>query len=385
MGILGQVLCMNKFWNWSIGLFVDLFKNYGWAIIVFTVALKLILSPLDFLQRRATIKNSRMQAIVQPEIEQINKKYSGQRDVINQKTMEVYKKHNYNVTGTCFVMLINIVITFVVFLTLFSALNGLADRQLVSQYTQLKSAYEVSVSEGADVNTAVLDAWDEYKDENSWLWIKNVWIGDNKNSQFVSYKVWYKKYQKTDEYKSLIVDKTDEEIETFGTELKSEYDTIKAIVMSKKSNQGWNGYYILVVLAGGVTFLSQWIMSRASRVQTKSKKGEIQTQQSTNFMMMILLPIVMIIFALSSNSAFSLYLIANSAMTSLIGLITGKIVNKSDDSDKGGRSITITNTKSSNVVNYSRNYVQPSQTKAERKRKKAEDKANKYFGQGDNK
>lgn len=385
MGILGQVLCMNKFWNWSIGLFVDLFKNYGWAIIVFTIALKLILSPLDFLQRRATIQNSRMQAIVQPEIEQINKKYSGQRDVINQKTMEVYKKHNYNVTGTCFTMLINIVITFVVFLTLFSSLNSLADRQLVSQYTQLKSAYEVAVTEGTDIDTAVLDTWDEYKDENSWLWIKNVWIGDSSKSQFVSYSEWYKKYKKTDEYKSLIAGKSDEEIEAFGTGLKSEYDTIKTIVMSQKSNQGWNGYYILVVLAGGVTFLSQWITSRASRVQTKSKNGEVKTQQSTNFLMMFLLPAVMVIFALTSNSAFSLYLIVNSAMTSLIGLIAGKVVNKSDDADQGGRSITITNTKSSNVVNYSRNYVQPSQTKAERKRKKAEDKANKYFGQGDKK
>ena len=118
---ISQLLSLNDFWNWAINLFVSFIGNYGWAIIVFTVALKLILVPLDYFQRRATIKNTQMQSIVQPEIAKIEKKFAGNKQMINQKTMEIYKKNNYNVVGTCVVMLVNIVLTFVIFISLFSA------------------------------------------------------------------------------------------------------------------------------------------------------------------------------------------------------------------------------------------------------------------------
>ena len=53
MGMLSELLITNAFWTWSLNLFIDLCKNYGWAIILFTIVLKLILSPLDYMQAQS--------------------------------------------------------------------------------------------------------------------------------------------------------------------------------------------------------------------------------------------------------------------------------------------------------------------------------------------
>lgn len=47
--------------------------NYAWAIIVFTIVVKLVIFPLDFVNRRISAKNAKVQALVQPEIEDIQK------------------------------------------------------------------------------------------------------------------------------------------------------------------------------------------------------------------------------------------------------------------------------------------------------------------------
>ena len=44
----------NGFWQNLIGIMVDLVTNYGLALILFSILLKIVLSPLDFMQRRTT-------------------------------------------------------------------------------------------------------------------------------------------------------------------------------------------------------------------------------------------------------------------------------------------------------------------------------------------
>ena len=134
-----NLLLTKQCWKTLIDLFVSFLGNYGWAIILFTVALKLVLLPLDIIQRRVSKKNTEMQAIVQPEIQALQKKYPNDKDKINQGTMAIYKKHNYNVVGSCVVLLINLVVTLVVFFTLFQSLNYISRDKLTSQYAQLQT------------------------------------------------------------------------------------------------------------------------------------------------------------------------------------------------------------------------------------------------------
>lgn len=377
MGMLGELLITNAFWTWSLNLFIDLCKNYGWAVILFTIVLKLILSPLDYMQRKVTIKNAQMQAIVQPEIAKLQKQYANQKDVINQKTMEIYKKHNYNVVGSCVAMLVNMVVTLVVFITLFTSLNNMATIKLSNQYLDLKSAYDTAIVNSEDANQAVLDEFDAIIGNDGFLWIKNLWVADTYKPPMVTFDTFFAQYKKTDEYEANISGLSAEQVTAYNEVLSNEYEVIRTIVYTDEANTGWNGYFILVVLAGVVSVLSQYISMSAMKTKNQPKE-----QQSTGKVMMIVLPIVMVIFTLTSNSMFSLYIITNSAMTALIGYIMGVIIKKT--SKPIGETVSTTNTgKSSNVVSYSHNYQPPKTKKV--KAKVVENKTNKYFGTQDKK
>ncbi len=140
-------------WEKIIMAFHNGIPNYAWAIIVFTIVVKLVIFPLDFVNRRISAKNAKVQALVQPEIEDIQKKYGNNKQMINQKTMEIYKKHNYNVTGSCVIMLVYMALTLFIFITLFSALNNMAAYKVGSQYQEMENAFNKVAYETEEIET----------------------------------------------------------------------------------------------------------------------------------------------------------------------------------------------------------------------------------------
>ena len=97
MGMLNfsQMLITKAFWGKCIDLFVKWVGNYGWAIILLTIAIKLVLMPIDILQKRTNAKNAKMQAIMQPELQKVQQQFPGNRNKLNQKQMELAKKYNF--------------------------------------------------------------------------------------------------------------------------------------------------------------------------------------------------------------------------------------------------------------------------------------------------
>jgi YidC/Oxa1 family membrane protein insertase len=95
--------------------------NYGWSIVVVTIALNFVLFPLKITSMKSMKK---MQAL-QPQIAIINEKYKnvGLRDPKkadqNQEVMELYKKHGVNPMGGCVPMLLQIPF-FIAFYKVFS-------------------------------------------------------------------------------------------------------------------------------------------------------------------------------------------------------------------------------------------------------------------------
>ena len=80
------------------------FKNYGVAVIIFTIVIKLLLLPLTIKQYRST---SKMQEI-QPLIQDIQRRYKNDKEKMNQELMKVYREHKYNPAGGCLPMLIQL-------------------------------------------------------------------------------------------------------------------------------------------------------------------------------------------------------------------------------------------------------------------------------------
>ncbi len=105
-GVIVQVL------GWIMEIlfaFTNLFGvvNIGLSIILFTLVTKLILFPLSLNQQ----KSSKIQAVIQPEIQAIQKKYKGKNDndsmmKMNVETRAVYEKYGASMTGGCLPLLI---------------------------------------------------------------------------------------------------------------------------------------------------------------------------------------------------------------------------------------------------------------------------------------
>ena len=139
--LLGAVAAPTGVWEKIIMAFHNGIPNYAWAIIVFTIVIKLVMLPFDLLNKYVTAKNTRVQTAIQPELEKIQKQYGNNKQVLNQKTMELYKKHNYNVTGSCVIMLVNMALTLFIFITLFSGLNSMAAYKVQYQYNEIQKSY----------------------------------------------------------------------------------------------------------------------------------------------------------------------------------------------------------------------------------------------------
>lgn len=77
-------------------------ENIGLCIIIFTVLMYLLMTPLQIKQQ----KFSKLSAVMQPEITKIQKKYAGKRDQVsmqkmNEETQNVYQKYGVSPTGSC--------------------------------------------------------------------------------------------------------------------------------------------------------------------------------------------------------------------------------------------------------------------------------------------
>ena len=90
--------------------------NYGIAIIIVTILMRILIFPLTLKQEKSMKKMKE----IQPEVDKIREKYKDDPQTLNQKTMEIYKENNVNPMGGCLPILIQMPI----FVALYYAFVG---------------------------------------------------------------------------------------------------------------------------------------------------------------------------------------------------------------------------------------------------------------------
>lgn len=385
-------------WSPIINLF-SFIPSYGFMIIVFTICLKIILSPLDFWQKKVSRASMVKQQKLQPELEKIKKRYGNNQQLVNQKTMELYKRENYNVIGSCLSMILNLALTLFIFFTLFTGLIGISQDRTYNQYIEVQNAYyetfntemretysltaqenntdvtaklnelidakksvakeklieagtvepdEASIltkarellyaeTEGefftivTNAQNSASEKYEEIKD--NWLWVKNIWRPDTYVSGYPNF----------DDFSNMTNLKTRlTEDQTQYNQIEQNFNIITAKIQQNYSS--WNGYFILVLLAGVVTYfsmiISQMISSKKSPKmnvngplqQGNGRKETNQAQQMNGAtkIMKIVMPIIMIVFTLSYSATFAMYIVTNSLMSLIISFISLKLLEKLD-------------------------------------------------------
>ena len=351
--------------QWPSGFWPSLIKifevgSYAWTIILFTVVLKLVLSPMDFLQRLFTNRQARAQAKLQPQLEKIKKQYGQNQTLLYQKQNELMAKSGVNMKASCITMLVYMVLTLTIFITLFNSMRGIAGFKIQNQFNDLRETYSVTYdggylkdylnmtdeqvaelytktgderkeylltyeqakvttdltleqiqAKGEEIKTSAQDnvatRYEEIKD--SWLWIKNIWIADKATSPEI---------QNYSAYVSSTGDKT---------VFEEDYNNVMGKLQSV--DKSVNGYYILSIMVVAVTFLSQWLNKKLS--SPKDKSGNAVKQPGAGKFLMILLPFTMLLFTLNSSAIFSIYIITNSIVSTALSPVITILCNKIED------------------------------------------------------
>lgn len=91
-------------------------QNIGLCIIIFSILIYLCMTPLQIKQQ----KFSKLSAIMQPEIQKIQKKYKGKKDQdsmmkMQEETQAVYQKYGVSATGSCVQLAIQMPILFALY------------------------------------------------------------------------------------------------------------------------------------------------------------------------------------------------------------------------------------------------------------------------------
>lgn len=117
-GVIAPI--MNRLMNWMHGFTND----WGVAIILMTLALKLVTMPLTL----AASKSAKRMQKFQPEIAAIRAKFKDNPQKLNQATLELFKKHKINPAGGC----LPILITIPLFIAFYSMLMSTAELRFQS-------------------------------------------------------------------------------------------------------------------------------------------------------------------------------------------------------------------------------------------------------------
>lgn len=296
--------------------------NYGWAVIVFSMLIKLVLLPLDIKSR----KSMRAMAALNPKMEELKKRYGKDQEKLNQKMNELYKKNKVNPLSGCLPLLIQLPILYIMF----------AVMRNVAAELQLKQMYEWIAQNMCDESGAFLSldsasiqnflesirnggAMDAFSGQN-WLWIKNVFQPDTFSKTVIP---------TVSELTSMINQYSNALSEEGMALLKSYVDNTalaEAVDAAVKASCGYqkytlfmgltsvnfpsnwstyvNGVCALPILAAGTQFLTTLLQPASEQPATATADGQ---KGGTGAFMKWFFPILSLWICWTSTAAFAIY------------------------------------------------------------------------------
>jgi YidC/Oxa1 family membrane protein insertase len=288
--------------------------NYGWSIVVFTIIIKLILLPLDLKSR----KSMRRMSDLQPQISKLQKKYANDKEKLNQKTAELYRKERISPLSGCLPMLLS----FPVLIAMFGAMRMVANTELAKQTIDLV-VYGTQTNQG-------------------WLWVKNLWMPDSPFATIVAQSndlhqipvdIWVNVIKAlpadalqyinnlgvtvatvtTDTYKIFIEQLTASEAYTQQLQLWETLPEINLLLFKLQIFASSNGFFITPILAAVTQYLMTITQPQTPTTNTSGK--------GTSQFMKYFFPLFSLYICSTYNAGFSIYWVTSNLIAWLQGII----------------------------------------------------------------
>lgn len=119
--------------GYLLNFLYNLLNNYGLAIIIFSILVKLILLPLTIKQQKTMEKTTKMQ----DELKSLQFKYKNDPEKLNKEMMDMYKRENMSPFSGCLSSIVQLILILAVFYLVRSPLTYMKkiDVSVISEYT----------------------------------------------------------------------------------------------------------------------------------------------------------------------------------------------------------------------------------------------------------
>ena len=351
------------------------------GIVIFTLVLKTVVMPLDVFSKFKTKKQSLIMERMRPQMEKLQKQYANDKNMYNQKVMELYKKNGYSMLGICLPTIVSLVIFMVVF-SQFSTYSQYANlelyRGMVDAYNGVAANYvyddsdadsdgfliESTDSDGeivyrvdfdrfetyynAHMTAEIDDSYEDYiagydsdgdgqlTENDMFRAVKNYMAGFARQAAADYYHaekqgfIWVGNIWYPDSMLNREVPSFDNFVSSLSrasnlSNYEESYNEVTAYLTAEK--EAYNGYFVLIVLAIGMMFLSQFVTMRMQKGM--NELGTVDgSGKRTNKWLLILMPIIYGIFSFFYSAAFSIYMVVNTTYSFLTTIIVNKALDR---------------------------------------------------------
>ena len=306
---------ISSIFGYVLNFFYELLNNYGLAILIFSVLLRLILIPITIKQQKSMKKS----AEVQEKMKDIQAKYKNNPEKLNQETINLYKTEKMSPFSGCLTGILQIIIILSVF-------------WLVSQpLTYMKNLKD----------TEIYKEYKEKVDQDSGIRYKEIGIIDLAESE---YKDIENQLQQENVENREELEKRKEEVNKLRINMQ-----FLGLDLSKVPMQSLNDWrvYIIPVLYIITSFVSIKITMNTQKKEKEKKNKDVivQDEEKTkedeltesmgqmNNTMLYMTPIMSISIAAIAPLGLALYWLVSNILMIFERLIINKIMSSKEEKD----------------------------------------------------
>ncbi|SCJ58653.1 Oxa1Ec [uncultured Flavonifractor sp.] len=284
---------------WVLMLFYELFDNYGLALILFAVLVKVILFPLSIKAKRSMIQMNMLNG----QMQKLQKMYGNNRDKYNLEVQKLYEKEKVNPMGGCLWSLLPLVIL----LPLYAII-----RQPLTYLMNLTPDVIAEVAHVVDWNNAA---------------VANGWIKEAADFVNAGYNQLY--------LASLITPDNIGAVQAVAEGARVINFNFLGIDLAQMpqwqfwtwSSVNWAhiGLFLLPIVSAASGLLFSFITMKTNAINRQSENAAVN---STNKTMLIISPLMSLWIGFAMPAGLSVYWISQNVLSMLQEFLAGKLLKK---------------------------------------------------------
>ena len=294
--------------GYVLNFIYNLLGNYGWAIIIFSILMKILMIPISIKQQKTMKKSTKLQA----KMKEIQFKYKNNPEKLNQETMNLYKSENMNPFSGCLSAIVQIILLFAVFYLVKSPLTYMkkVDTDVINKYSTIIVQNELSTKSAYPEIEIVRE-------------IDNIKELRNKNSD----------QENKEENKIKVEEIKDEELDSL--KINMDFLGLNLAQVPTRSSD-WKAYIIpfLYVIISVVSMRLTTITTPKQNKDEKNgekKEEEFDPMAQMNKNMSYMFPIMFLGVALVAPLGLALYWLMNSLLMIIEKLVLNKVLKDEEE------------------------------------------------------